>query len=286
MYKGSIAYAKYPIRPGHEAFGVVVETGKNAHIAVGTKVVVFPNTFCGACEFCRNGQTNICSEKKSFGINSPGVFGSEFVTKAQFVVPVPEDMPSERATLIEPLAVTVHALRKADIKEGTTVAVIGCGTEGVFAVALAKHLGGDITVIDVKEEKLVLAKQLGDIKTAHPQEMNGKLFDVVIEAAGVKASIEQSMQLVKPGGKLISIGISGEDVNYPVVRVVRSEVTIYGSIIYTVEDFSAAIGFLNNPKFNIGPILSEIVPIKQFQKAFNDALSGNYVKIIMDFRGE
>lgn len=284
VFKGSIAYAKYPIRPGHEALGVIVDAGKNVNLAIGTKVVVFPNTFCGTCEFCQNGQTNICREKKSFGINSPGVFGSEFVTEARFVVPVPNEMPDERAILVEPMAVTVHALKKAGIKKNTSVAVIGCGTEGLLSVALATYLGGDVTVIDVKEEKLAIAKQLGDIKTAHPQDMDGKCFDIVIEAAGAKASIEQSMQLVKPGGKLISIGISGEDINYPVIRIVRSEITIYGSIIYTLEDFSAAISFLNNPNLNIGPVLSEMVPIEQFQKAFQDALSGNFVKIVIKFK--
>lgn len=284
VYKGSIAYADYPVRPGHEAVGIVTETGENAKLAVGTKVVVFPNTYCGKCEFCLKGNTNVCREKKSFGINIAGVFGSEFITEEKYLVPVPKEIPDERAVLLEPLAVTVHALKKGKIGRNTSVAIIGCGTEGMLAVALAAHAGADVTVIDVNPNKFDLAKKLGNIKTAHPSEVNDQLFDVVIEAAGVKASIEQSMQLVKPCGHLISIGITGDTVSYPSIRVVRSEITIHGSIIYTKQDFADAIELLRNPQFAIEPVVSKIHPLDRYKDAYRDALSGQYVKIIINFK--
>jgi L-iditol 2-dehydrogenase len=284
VYKGSLGYAIYPIRPGHEALGVIIEAGNKTSLKIGSKAVIFPNTFCGQCEFCQRGQTNVCRGKQVFGINAAGVFGGEFVTDAQFVIPVPDDMPDERAILVEPLAVTVHALKKANITKGTSVAIVGCGTEGLLAVALANHLGANVTVMDVNPLKLNMAKKLGNIRAVHPHEVTGEWFDVVVEAAGVRQSVEQAIQLVKPGGALVAIGITADPVNFPVIHIVRNEITIFGTIIYTLNDFAAALELLSDSSFSIEPVLSKIVPVTEFQQAYEDALSGNFAKIILSFK--
>lgn len=283
VYKGTIPYASYPLRPGHEVLGVITEAGAKVPYQVGTRVVVFPNTFCGACEFCLKGRTNICSHKIPIGVSADGAFAQELVVEAKYLVPVPDALSDEMAILIEPLSVTVHALKRARITKETTVAVLGCGTEGLFSIALAVYAGAKVTAIDVNPQKFVLAKKLGEVRVLHPQDVHDELFDVVVEAAGVRSSIEQSMQIVKPGGEIVAIGISGEKVEYPVMKIVRSEITIHGSIIYTREDWIDAINYLQDLKFNVAPILSKIMPLKEFQQAFADALSGNYAKIVLKF---
>ena len=110
------------------------------------------------------------------------------------------------------------------------------------------------------------------------------MFDVVVEASGVKASIEQAFQLVKPGGAVISLGLIVDPVNYPALRITRSEITIYGTIIYTKNDFAAALALLQDPVFNVAPVLSKIVSFGQYQEAFADALTGNFAKIVLDFK--
>jgi L-iditol 2-dehydrogenase len=92
-----------------------------------------------------------------------------------------------------------------------------------------------------------------------------------------------SMQIVKPGGALIAFGICGDAIEYPALRITRSEITIFGSIIYTKQDFQDSINFLKDPAFNVAPVLSKIVPYTTYQQAFNDALSGNFAKIVLDF---
>ena len=114
-------------------------------------------------------------------------------------------------------------------------------------------------------------------------EIGAEVCKLVVEAAGVKSSIEQSMRIVRPGGEIVAIGITGEPVEYPVMKIVRSEITIHGSIIYTLEDWADAIGYLQDPRFNIRPILSKIMPLKEYQQAFADALSGNFAKIVLRF---
>ena len=125
VFRGTIPYATYPCRPGHEILGTVVEAGRKSPHKVGTKVVSFPNTYCGKCEFCLQGRTNICKDKKSFGVTADGLFAQEIMIDSEFVVPIPPSLAEERAILIEPFAVNVHALRRTQHHQGCFVAVIG-----------------------------------------------------------------------------------------------------------------------------------------------------------------
>jgi L-iditol 2-dehydrogenase len=265
--------------------GTVVEAGKKSPHKVGSKVASFPNTYCSKCEFCLQGRTNICKDKKSFGVTVDGLFAQEIIMDSEFVVPIPSDMVEERAILVEPFAVNVHALKRTRITKETSVAVIGCGTEGLLAIALLSHMGVDVTVLDVIPLKMEKAKSFGkNIRALHPADVKDQMFDVVVEAAGVKASIEQAFQLVKPGGSMISLGIIGEEVRYPALRITRSEITIYGTIIYTKKDFADALALLQDPTFNVAPVLSKIVLFTKYQEAFADALTGNFSKIVLDFK--
>lgn len=284
VYKGGIRYAAYPVRPGHEVLGTVVAAGAASGHKSGTRVVVFPNTFCGECAFCRQGKTNVCRHKKPLGIAAPGVFAQEFISESKYVVPVPAKLPDERAILIEPLAVSVHALKKAGLTSGMSVAVVGAGTEGLLSAALALKNGCRVTVVDVNPAKLAIAAQLGPVTTLAPAAVGNATFDVVVEAAGVKASMEQAMQMAMPGGALVAIGIAAEQVDFPSIHIVRNEITIYGTIIYTLADFAAAIGCLADGSLNVAPVLSKVVPLAEFQQAYDDALSGNFAKIVLDFK--
>ena len=287
VLQGSLPYAQYPCRPGHEILGSVVEAGRSTALKTGDRVISYPNTYCGACEFCLKGKTNICASKQTFGVTINGLFGEEVVVEAKYLVSVPADLLSDRAILTEPLAVNVHALKKADIQKGTAVAVVGCGTEGLLSTALLYHLGAEITVIDINPAKIENAKSAYcTIRALHPKEVKDQRFEVVIEAAGVKDAIEQAFTLVKPGGTLITLGITGEAVNFPSLQVTRSEMSIFGSIIYTKEDFDDAFAYLRNPDFDISPVISKILPLSNYQQAFSEASSGNYTKIILDFQDD
>jgi L-iditol 2-dehydrogenase len=285
VFRGTIPYAKYPCRPGHEILGTVIEAGEMSPYKPGTRVISFPNTYCGKCEFCLQGKTNICTSKQSFGVTINGLFASEIVIDSEFLVPVPSELASERAILTEPFAVNVHALKRANILKGASVAVVGCGTEGLLSIALLDYIGADITVLDINPGKMEKARSFNKtIKRLHPEEVRGEVFDVVVEAAGVKAAIEQAFLLVKPGGSLITLGLINDEVSFPSLHVTRSEITVYGSIIYTKKDFEEALGFLKDPEFNVSPVLSKIVPLNDYKRAFEDALTGNFTKIVLDFR--
>ncbi|WP_164215919.1 alcohol dehydrogenase catalytic domain-containing protein [Virgibacillus sp. YIM 98842] len=284
VFKGKLPHASYPVVPGHEILGEVVAVGSHTSIELGKRAVVQPNSFCGECEYCQAGNTNICPEKKSLGINENGGFQNEFIVKEKYVIEVPDALSNERAVLVEPLAVIVHALEKVSIGPGTSVAVIGCGTEGMLAVALASYFGAKITAIDINPEKLDKVKEhYPDITTLHPEEVHCNQFEIVVEVAGVRASFEQCLDIAKPGGAVISVGFPNI-AEIEVVRMVRKELTIYGSIIYNVpDDFYTSIYYLMDDKFYVEPIISEILPVTAFEEAYEKACSGKYRKIVLDF---
>ncbi len=283
VFKGKIAHAVYPIRPGHELVGEIIEVGKDANIESGKRIVVAPNSFCGKCEYCLNGKPNICENKKSLGVNTDGGFSEEFTISSKYILPVPEHLSDEKAVLIEPFAVIVHAFEKIEIKKGTSVAIIGCGTEGMLAITLAHYLGAEITAIDINPSKFEKVRSIGNIHTCLPQDVSG-CFDIVIEAAGVKQSVEQAIELVKPGGSLVMVGITAE-ATFPVIQIVRKEITIYGSIIYNFPaDFHKSIAYLEQDDFNVDAIISKICHFKDYKEAYEDAVSGEYGKIILKFK--
>jgi L-iditol 2-dehydrogenase len=283
VFKGKIGHAKYPIRPGHELVGRIIEVGNKVDLEIGKKVVITPNTFCGKCENCKRGNRNICSFKESLGVNVDGIFSEEITISSKYVLPIPEDLQDEKAVLIEPFAVIAHAFEKVRISKGTTVAIIGCGTEGMLAIALATFLGAEVTAIDVNPSKLEIVKSSFGVNTVLADKVEDGNFDVVIEAAGVNKAVEQAVQVVGQGGTIILIGLSPE-ATLPIIQLVRNEITIHGSIIYNFpNDFTTCVDFLRNDRFNVTPIISSIFPLREYQKAYSCAVSGQYGKVLLDF---
>jgi L-iditol 2-dehydrogenase len=285
VYKGKLPYAKYPVRAGHELVGVIVEKGEQALFKIGTRCVVLPNTFCGVCDQCQKGLTNICRNKKSLGVNIDGGFAQEFNISSKYVLAVPDDLPNKKAVLVEPLAVIVHAFKKVNVEKNMKVAVVGCGNEGMLAAALAHYLGAKVTAIDINQHKLDLVREIGDISVFLPHEIESlETFDVVFEAAGTKVSVESAVKLAKPGGAVVLIGLA-QEANFPIVHIVRSEITIYGSIIYQFpDDYLQAIEYLRDPEFSVEQIVSKIFSITDYKEAYETAASGNAGKVILSFK--
>lgn len=287
VFNGRLPHAIYPVRPGHELVGVILESGKNTDLKIGSRVIIQPNSYCGTCEYCENGRTNICPNKESLGVNTNGGFSEEFVISSKYVLEIPNSLSDEKAVLVEPLSVIVHALKKVQINQGTKVAIIGCGTEGMLSIALSEYLGANITAIDINQGKLDKVKRsYQDIETLRPEEVEQGLYDVVVEAAGVRAAFEQGVELVKPGGAMVLIGMAPE-ATIPVIKVVRKEITLYGSIIYNIpEDFLKSITLLTDNTFNVDPVISKIYHFTEFEMAYKDAVSGQFGKIVLNFKEE
>lgn len=285
VFKGRLSHAKYPVIPGHEVIAEVLEAGSACNKTVGSKVVIIPNTFCNTCENCLKERRNICLHKKSLGVNIDGVFSTDFVIDEKFTLEIPSSLQLERSTLTEPFAVIVHAMKKLKAIENKKMAIIGCGTEGMLATSYAHYFKANVTVIDIQQEKLHFIKQhLPAVQTFLPDQITTEKFDIVMECAGARSSVEQAFQLVKSGGEVVLIGFT-EEATLPVTQIVRNEVTIMGSIIYDFPvDFEKSMELLTNDAFPVDHIISKVYELERYNEAYEDACSGKYGKILFDFR--
>lgn len=284
VFKGRLAHATYPVVAGHEVVGEIIEAGKDTAFTVGEKVVIVPNSFCDTCGNCRIGKRNICLNKKSLGVNEQGIFQEEFVIEEKYALRIHDGMPLERAVLTEPLAVIVHAFEHFEKNAENELLIIGCGSEGMLAVSLASYYGMNVSVCDINADKLALMNEhLPQVKTLSPEQVEGHRFDYVLECAGVSATVEQAVRVVKAGGKVVLVGMP-PTANLPIVHIVRNEITLVGSIIYSFpQDFQRSLDILADDRFIINHAIVAPRDMTQFEAAYNDACSGKYGKILFKF---
>lgn len=212
-----------PIILGHEPAGVIEAVGEGvAQFKAGDRVAVDPALSCGVCEWCIEGNPNLCPDVRFFA--SPPVDGAfrEFLTHpAHAVFKLPESLSFADGAMLEPLGVAIHAADLGKIRTGYSAAILGVGSIGLCVLQLAR-LGGatEIFVTDLIDSRLDLAQHLGADVAVHADDdpvgriwelTGGRGVDVVFEAAGALETPQQAMELLKPGGTLVLIGICPED---------------------------------------------------------------------------
>ena len=295
-YRGLHPFRKPPVVLGHEVAGHIEKVGdKVSGFAAGDTVTVMPALGCGACELCRQGRTNICLKKSVPG--SPGwigTFAEYFRAPASVTHRVPTGMDLKIAALAEPLATSVHSVKAAGMKKGGRMLVLGGGTIGILAVAVAREYGaGAVAVTDVLDFNLDMARNDfgADPYNALDPDLEKKLlakypdkFDSVILCASVEATIHQSVRLVKRGGRIIITGMYLEPVTFNFLDLTLGEIAMAGSQIYTAPDFREAMHLLKDNKYPFGKIITHIMPLTEADKALNllATHSENAVKILLE----
>ena len=163
VYHGEHPFTKYPVTQGHEVSGEIAELGEGVTgLRVGQKVTIQPQVVCGKCYPCRHGKYNLCEELKVMGFQTTGVASHYFAVDAQKVTPLPESMSFDEGAMIEPLAVAVHAVRRAGDMEGKKIAVLGAGPIGILVAQAAKGMGAEsVLITDISDVRLQKAKECG-----------------------------------------------------------------------------------------------------------------------------
>ena len=240
IYKGTNPYASYPIIGGHEIAGVVAEVGAGvAGIEPGAPVVVEPFIGCGACYPCRIGKQNCCANLQIIGAHRPGGFAEFVVAPAQHIHRVPDGMSMALASFVEPVAIGVQACRRGAVSSGEYVLILGCGPIGLALIEVARARGAHVVATDVVPERLATARALGAATLPAGEALiqsvlkqtNGEGAPVVIEATGNIAAMEQTVQLVASGGRIVIVGLAkrGVGVSFPALDFTRKEMTVVGS---------------------------------------------------------
>lgn len=222
-------YVRYPVTPGHEWSGTVVELGPGTDSSLlGKQVVGEGFRDCGRCDSCRRGDTNLCEAAyDETGFTQPGAWADELRLPARLLHELPADADLRTAALVEPAACMAAATLKANVVPGERVAVVGGGTLGMLAVQLLAGSGpGELVVVDPRRDRVDLAHRFG-ASTATPED-DLDPFDVVVEAAGAPGTGRLAVALTKRGGRTVLTGLANtETVPLTPADLVAAAVTVH-----------------------------------------------------------
>jgi 2-desacetyl-2-hydroxyethyl bacteriochlorophyllide A dehydrogenase len=283
VYNGKIK-VPLPVVPGHEAIGTIVEIGEGvADRMVGQRVTIQPNFSCHHCELCVSGMSNICASKIRLGVDIDGVFAEYVKVPARYVWPVPEDLPDEIAVFAEPLAVCVHAMQRMPPEAGENVLIFGAGVMGLLCLQLAVLRGAEVTAVDLSQRRLSLARQLGAAATIGsdtPIDDHFNTFAVVYETSGADVAFDQAIRLAACRGKIVVLGLPGRENPVCVDQIVRKEIQVYGSMIYT-DEFPEAIRLLREGKIRTDALTTAKIDLQDLDKALKGFGAPDRVKTLV-----
>jgi L-gulonate 5-dehydrogenase len=240
IYTGKNPYVSYPRIGCHEIAGVVVGYGPDTTgPALGARVVVDPFIGCGRCYPCRIGKRNCCANLTIIGVHREGGFADFVTAPVENLNTVPDKLTDFEAAFAEPVAIGVQGCRRGMVTGDDTVLVLGAGPIGLAIVEVARARGATVYATDLSEERLATAAELGATPVKGGEGLldrvlelsNGEGMPVVMEATGAAAAMEQTIDLVAAGGRIVILGLvkKGQSISFPGLDFTRKEVTILGS---------------------------------------------------------
>jgi 2-desacetyl-2-hydroxyethyl bacteriochlorophyllide A dehydrogenase len=287
---------KYPLILGHEAIGRITHPGRSG-LVEGTRVVIEPNIPCGVCAVCQRGRGNVCPNKRSLGLNTPGAMADHVAVPIGFVHRVPAEIAPMDAVGVEPLAVAVHAFRLGEAAEGDAVAIIGCGTEGLLLTQVAAAMGARVLAADMRSDRLANAERFGAARTLQvpadqtAEDLGAQIAadwspTVVFECAGAAPAVELALQAVAIGGRVVLIGLAGKPVPVVPLRFVRRGLTLTASLIYDHPgDFERTIELVRLGRAQPSALVTDVRGLEDAAEAVQLVVSGSAGKVLVDVAG-
>ena len=287
-YLGRMGNRTPPLVMGHEFAGTVTEVGEGADESLlGRLVAVNPLSSDGTCRLCLAGLTNLCPNRKLVGIHSPGGFAEYTLVPAANVYPLPDGVEARTGALAEPLANGVHAARLGGASVEHAV-VIGAGTIGLMCLQAAVLEGlPEVHAVEPVGARREQALALGAV-AAHEsgEEARGALdgpteglgADLVIDAVGAETTRRMALDLLRPGGRVVYIGLHDDDTSLGFHDVVRGQLDLQGSYAYTAEDYEQALEWLVDGRAGIGE-LPPVLPLDEGPDAFADLVRGPSARV-------
>jgi D-arabinitol dehydrogenase (NADP+) len=285
----------YPLTPGHEIAGEIVELGSEVtSLSVGDRVTFDNTAACGRCVECRRARPAFCEHIVAQGVNAPGGFAEFVVTSADrcFVV---NDLDPEVAVFAEPTACVVHGLDVLALQFGARVLLFGAGPTGLVLTQLLASAGaGSLTVAAPTQSKLDIAAARGatntvllnrsqpDASASTLRELAGDGFDVVIDATGALPVLEQTIPLTRVGGTVFVYGMTAEAARWavPPYDVFRRELTIKGSFAQQFA-FDRALGALRGGQVDTTGMITHRFKLEQYAEALEAVADSSCVKAVI-----
>ncbi len=292
---------KEPLILGHESSAIVVKVGPSVnHLKVGDRVAVEPQIPCRVCDSCKHGYYNVCPDTKFFA--TPPYNGSLtriYKHAADFCFKLPEHVSYEEASLMEPLAVAVHACRRAGVKTGDNVLVVGAGPIGMSSILVAKAFGATkVLVTDINGKRVAAAHKLGAdfsyvLKADSEAEVNadeivtlmGGAPDVTIECTGAGAATSLAIYATKTSGTLCLVGMGSGSSTVPLTYAITKELTITTSLRYA-NCYPLALLLIAEGKVDPKPLITHRFNLEDALEAFETVKRGDGVKVMINCKRE
>ncbi len=288
-YLGQNSLRVPPLVMGHEAAGQIIQSTEGTFAdgspaRTGERVTFNPLVVCGMCDRCRAGLTNLCRQRQLIGAHRPGAFAQFVAVPATQCHPLPEGLSDTIASLTEPLACSLRAVKLTQVRSEQSLLILGAGPIGLFALIAARAEGiKRVYVSDLSESRLAVARQWGASETinvqkrdvlATIQEIAPGGIDTVIDAVGANVTRAQAVQAAVPGGTVVFIGLHDESSSLATNYLVRQEITIRGSFSYDQGDFKQAFDFLTHGLLQAGTDWLEERPLAAGPSSFAELVDG------------
>lgn len=265
---------------GHEMSGTVESLGEGVDgFSKGQKVVVRPLDHCGDCPACRNGHQHICHNLKFLGLDTDGAMQEVWTVPAHTLHALPDDLAMDHAALIEPVAVACHDVRMSRLEPGEDVVVIGGGPIGILVAMVARDAGGKVLVSEVNPNRIEIAKDLG-FDVANPSEenlpdvVNGRTgqkgADVVFEVSGVQAGVDAMTAIAATRARIVMVAIHATKPEIDLFQFFWRELELAGVRVYEPEDYEKAISIIASGGVDADKIITDVNPLADVQKAFEE----------------
>lgn len=294
IYGGKHPRAVPPRVLGHEVFGSVAEIGKAVDPLwkKGARVAIYPLISCGRCNACKEGNAYVCEKLGLIGIDRDGGFASYVKALPEQLVAVPDEVYDDQAAVIEPLSVTVHAVRNSGFRPGDTALVTGGGPIGNLLAQVLRASGArEVVVSEVKPFRRALAARMNfltmDPTEKNPQEafqqLTGERFvDHVFEASGQAPAYRDAIQCCKVRGEINFIGIPKRSPEVDILGLVFKEIRTSSARVYTLQDYLGAIALLVRRSVDAAAVVTDRLPLSDARLAFERMLiAENCLKILL-----
>jgi L-iditol 2-dehydrogenase len=260
-----------PLVMGHEMAGVVEVAAEGSAFTAGDRVVVQPRLYCGACDFCRQGLTNLCSGAEILGVmRKDGGMADYVAVPERCLFHIGDDVDFAAAAMVEPLAVayrSVHQLQEETIQKAEYTFLVGAGTIGLLILQMLKIRGiRNIIVSDLSDHRLGIAQELGadvtvnaakkDVLSQVKEITAGAMVDIAIEAVGFQEAVSHALGALKNRGTIVWVGMAQRMIEVNMHHIVSAELNIRGSFIYSVDDFGASLKLIESRKIRLSPLIS------------------------------
>lgn len=298
-FHGTHPFRIPPLISGHEFAGEIIEVGSGVQaFKIGDRVTAEPQTKCGTCWECQNGMYHLCPNKRVLGARGwSGSFGEYIVMPEATLIKIPDNIPDEIGTLIEPLAVGTHAVRTSGCGLGDQILVIGCGAIGLGIIMAAKLAGcKEIYASDASDFNLEMARRAGAVKTMNPKVddirervstwTSGRGTDFTfLGSFGNGPLVTDSIAITRKHGTIMEVAVLGGPKDVDFGQFYQKEIRMQGSNVYTREDYDIVMAALKNGQYLVDGYVTHIFSIEKVSEAFDlmENRQENVIKILLKF---